>query len=167
MKAIVNPLAVPISKLVEDERLQPGVDYIGVGVGALIFNDKGQFLMSLRGSKARNERGKWEIPGGKVDKGESLEEAVVREVKEELGIEIKVEKLLTVSNHILADENQHWISPTYICSIVSGTPTIQEPEKCEQIGWFSIEDTQSMPVSIITLDDINFLSTHPELILSR
>ena len=46
--------------------MQRGVDYIGVGVGAAIFNDEGELFITLRGEKAKNERNKWEIPGGEV-----------------------------------------------------------------------------------------------------
>jgi mutator protein MutT len=66
---------------------------IKVGVSALIFNDEHKVLLSLRGLQARNEQGKWEIPGGEVNFGEKLEEAVKREVREEIGVEIKVIKL--------------------------------------------------------------------------
>ncbi len=44
-----------------------GKDYIGVGVGAMIFNDKGELLLAKRGQAAKNERGCWEIPGGSPD----------------------------------------------------------------------------------------------------
>ncbi|MBD3279522.1 MAG: NUDIX domain-containing protein, partial [Candidatus Pacebacteria bacterium] len=59
-----------------------GKDHIGVGVGALIFNDEGHLLLTLRGEKAKNERGKWEIPGGAVEFGETIEQALKREMKE-------------------------------------------------------------------------------------
>lgn len=67
-----------------------GTDCIGVGVGALIFNDEGMILLALRGSDAKNERGKWEIPGGAVEFGETLEDALKREVKEEINVEINI-----------------------------------------------------------------------------
>ncbi len=79
---------------------QPGKDYIGVGVGALILNEKGDVLLGLRGSLAKNEVGKWEIPGGAVEVGETFEAALHREVREEIGVEIEVKELLTVADHI-------------------------------------------------------------------
>ena len=51
--------------------MRKGIDYIGVGVGAAIFNKEGKFLLTLRGREAKNERGKWEIPGGSVEFGEA------------------------------------------------------------------------------------------------
>jgi hypothetical protein len=45
-----------------------------------------------------------------------------------------------VVDHILPDEHQHWVSPTFICRIIGGSPSILEPTKCEAIGWFLISD---------------------------
>lgn len=51
--------------------MKPGIDYIGVGVGALIMNNDGKILLCLRGKKVKNEHGKWEIPGGSVEWGDA------------------------------------------------------------------------------------------------
>lgn len=66
--------------------MKKGIDYIGVGVGAIIFNNQGKALLTKRGRLSRNQVGKWEFPGGGVEFGETLTQAIVREVKEELGI---------------------------------------------------------------------------------
>jgi mutator protein MutT len=112
--------------------MKKGIDYIGVGVGAAILNNEGKLLITLRGKEAKNERGKWEIPGGSVAFGETFERAIKREIKEELGIEIVINELLGICDHIIPEEQQHWVSPTYICHIKKGTPKIREPHKCEE-----------------------------------
>jgi 8-oxo-dGTP diphosphatase len=132
--------------------LKRGTDYIGVGVGALILNDRGEVFLSRRGPKARNERGLWEFPGGAVEFGETLADALQREMREEYGVELEVGELLDVYDHILPQEGQHWVSPTYICRILSGTPTIQEPEKSSQIGWF---DPRQVPDELTTISRAN------------
>lgn len=137
--------------------MQPGVDYIGVGVGAILLNDQGEVFLSLRGPLAKNERGKWEIPGGAVNFGETLEEAIIRETYEEFGIRIKVKKLLDVNDHILPEEKQHWVSPSYICEIIEGEPKIMEPGKTDRIGWFSLADAQKLPLAIVTKRDVEML----------
>ncbi len=78
-----------------------GIDYIGVGVGALIIDAQGRLFLSCRGRQAKNERGLWEFPGGSVEFGEKLTDALQREMREEYGIEIQVGELLDVVDHIL------------------------------------------------------------------
>lgn len=126
-----------------------GVDVIGVGVGALVFNDRGEVFLAQRGPRAKNERGTWEFPGGSVEFGEKLVDAIRREFREEYGMVIDVTELLSVDDHILPDEGQHWVSPTYLARHVSGQPRILEPGKCAAIGWFRIDDLPS-PLSVIT-----------------
>lgn len=129
--------------------MQVGVDYIGVGVGAIVFNDDGDVFLSQRGAQSRNERGKWEFPGGKVEFGDTLEDTIIREFQEEYGMTIEIIRLLSVDSHILPDEGQHWVSPTYIARHVSGEPKILEPHKCSAIGWFAL-DALPQPQSVIT-----------------
>jgi 8-oxo-dGTP diphosphatase len=136
-----------------------GTDFIGVGVGALIQDAEGKILLAKRGAKAKNERGTWEVPGGGVEFGETLIEGLQREMKEELNIEIEVIDMVQVCDHILPDEKQHWVSPTYRCRIIGGTPTIMEPQKCDEIGWFTLEEASKLPLSKITKQDIEHLKS--------
>ena len=120
--------------------MKRGSDYIGVGVGALILDEAGRIFLSQRGPLAKNERGLWEIPGGGVEFGETLADALRREMREEYAIEIEVGDLLDVVDHILPAEGQHWVSPTFICRITAGEPRIVEPGKCSAIGWFGLAE---------------------------
>ena len=120
--------------------MKRGIDYIGVGVGALILDEAGRIFLSQRGPLAKNERGLWEIPGGGVEFGETLADALRREMREEYAIEIEVGDLLDVVDHILPAEGQHWVSPTFICRITAGEPRIVEPGKCSAIGWFGLAE---------------------------
>lgn len=137
--------------------MKKGIDYIGVGVGAVIFNEKGEIFITKRGKKAKNEIGKWEIPGGGVEFGETLQNALKREIKEENDIQIEIIELLGVYDHIIPDEKQHWVSPTFICRLVKGIPKILEPEKCDEIGLFTLEEAQKLDLSLITKYDIGLL----------
>jgi 8-oxo-dGTP diphosphatase len=143
--------------------MKRGIDYIGVGVGAIIVNDLGQLFLSLRGPLSRNERGLWEFPGGAVEFGEKLADALQREIDEEYGMEIEICQLLDVVDHILPDEGQHWVSPSYICRLKSGTPTIREPGKCSQIGWFY---PHQVPKNLTIITQTN-LNHYLNLILPR
>lgn len=129
--------------------MKRGVDYIGVGVGAILVNGAGQLFLAKRGEQAKNERGCWEFPGGSVEFGETVAAALKREMREEYAVEIEVGELLDVVDHILPEEGQHWVSPTYICRITAGEPRIVEPEKCAEIGWF-FPHAGPEPLSIIS-----------------
>jgi len=133
--------------------MRRGIDYIGVGVGAIIVDDEGRLFLARRGEKAKNERGLWEFPGGGVEFGERLRDTLAREIREEYGVAIEVGDLLTVTDHILPDEGQHWVSPSYICRVIAGTPAILEPDKCSAIGWFTL-DAMPADLTVVTRHDL-------------
>ena len=62
--------------------MKRGIDYIGVGVGAIIVDNRGRLFLARRGIKAKNERGLWEFPGGSVEFGETMAAALRREMRE-------------------------------------------------------------------------------------
>lgn len=115
-----------------------GKDYIGVGCGAFIINEKEQLLLQQRNKEP--EKDCWCIPGGKVEWMETFEDAVKREVKEECDVEINVEKLLGVCDHIVKNEKQHWVSPSFLCRIIEGEPKIMEPSKHVDMKWFDLNN---------------------------
>ena len=84
--------------------MKRGIDYIGVGIGAIIVDNGGRLFLARRGPQAKNERGLWEFPGGSVEFGEKLADALKREMREEYGVEIAVGELLDVVDHILPAE---------------------------------------------------------------
>lgn len=136
--------------------MKPGRDYIGVGVGAFIFNDEGKLLLEKRGPLAKNEVGAWIVPGGTVDFGETLKEATIREVKEELGVDIELGEQLLCYDHLLPDENQHWVATAFMARIISGTPEILEPGKCDEIAWFSLDSLPS-PIAKVDIEPLAYL----------
>jgi mutator protein MutT len=86
---------------------------------------RGNNLLLLRRTR-QNSEGKidnWlSIPGGGLDPGETPEQAVVRELQEELGISVKIDSFL-VKQDVPADESRHYY---FLCSILEGEPHIQE-----------------------------------------
>jgi len=73
-----------------------------VGVGAIILNQD-KILLVKRGVEPG--RGRWSIPGGAVELGERLHEALKREVGEECGLDVEVDRLMDVVENIIPDEN--------------------------------------------------------------
>ncbi len=106
-----------------------------VGCGALIKNKSGDILLVKR--LRSPEIGHWGFPGGKVDYGETVENAIQRKILEELGVEIELSKMVHLVNYIDLDQNQHWVAPVYLAAICTGDPKILEPDALEHFAWFS------------------------------
>ena len=142
--------------------MKAGMDYIGVSVGAFIVNDRHEVLLMKRSDIAKNEKGKWEAPGGAVEFSETLEQAIRREMREELGIEIDIIAQWVSKDHIIPEDKQHWVASTFLVKVAKGyTPKNIEPTKHDKIGWFHYKNFPR-PLSLITqmnLEDyIRYLS---------
>ncbi len=107
----------------------------GVGCGAAIVRG-GRLLLVKRLTPP--EAGSWSLPGGKVEFGERLADAVAREIREELGVEIAPERPLVVVETPNVD-GQHWIAPVYLARLVAGEPRNCEPTKHELVEWFPLD----------------------------
>jgi ADP-ribose pyrophosphatase YjhB (NUDIX family) len=107
----------------------------GVGCGAAILRD-GLILLVER--RKAPEAGHWNLPGGKVDFLERVEAAIMREMLEEVGIEIALGPLLCVTQMVGID-GQHWVSPVHRATIISGEPVNREPDKLSDIRWFALD----------------------------
>lgn len=94
---------------------------IFVVAGAIIKD--GKVFAAQRGNKGKTAF-KWEFPGGKIDPGETPEQALARELIEELSIHVEVHELITS----IVDEYEDVILhiDTYRCTLISGTPTLSE-----------------------------------------
>ncbi len=94
-----------------------------VGVGAIIL-DGNKILLEKR--KNAPGKGKWSIPGGLVELGERVEQAVIREVKEETGLEVIEPRLVDIVDHISLDEKgavkYHFVIIDYLVTVKSGKP---------------------------------------------
>ena len=92
-----------------------------VGVGGVVIRD-GCVLLVQRAQEPL--AGKWTLPGGAVELGETLEEAVVRELREETGLEVRVLELVEAFERITRDESgrsrYHYVLLDYLCVPVSG-----------------------------------------------
>lgn len=125
------------------KKLTEGIDYIGVGGGCLILNNKDEVLLIKRANKVRNETGWWSKPGGAVRYGETVKNAMTREMKEELNIGIKIIGYLPHTDHIINkksnDEDQHWVAFNLIAEIIEDKPKNMEPYKCDKIAWFPMD----------------------------
>lgn len=91
-------------------------------VGAAIF--QGTELLCARRSQTMALPGKWEFPGGKLEPGESPEDALERELFEELGVRVDVGTHIARGSH--SQPHARIILDVYACRLVAGTPTAHE-----------------------------------------
>lgn len=112
---------------------------IGVGV---IWNHQGQILIDRRRPEGLLG-GLWEFPGGKIELGETIEDCIKREIKEELGIGIEVgEHLITIDHtytHLRVSLTVHH------CRYLTGDPM---PIECDEIRWVTLDEIDQFPFPI-------------------
>ena len=110
-----------------------------LGVGGAVVKD-GRLLLVRRAS--RRGRGNWQIPGGFVERDETMEQAVVREVAEESGVTAEVEGVLGIRNRSDPDSDN---SAYVILALrpISGEPTPDEHE-VDRAGYFSLEEIDAL-----------------------
>ncbi len=83
----------------------------------------------------------WQFPGGVVDFGETVEEALKREVLEELGIEVKIKQMLPKVFYDLKSNRFQALLFCFICEPVKSQPRIKLNKEANQYGWFSLNET--------------------------
>ena len=97
---------------------------------ALIFH-RGKLLITQRHAQA-HLGGLWEFPGGKRESGETFEQCLVREIREELGVEISVGELFEEISHDYPEKSVHL--KFFICKLIAGQP---QPLDCAAVKWIS------------------------------
>jgi mutator protein MutT len=95
---------------------------------ALIFR-AGKLLITQRHAKS-HLGGLWEFPGGKREPGENFEQCLVREIREELGVEIAVGELFEEIRHDYAEKSVHL--KFFVCQLLAGEP---QPLDCAAVKW--------------------------------
>ena len=120
--------------------------FIGV---AVIGNEQGQILIDKRRREGAMG-GLWEFPGGKIEPGETVEECIKREIKEELGIEIEVGDRLITIDHTYS--HFHVTLNVHHCRHLSGVP---QPIECDEVRWVRLEelDNYTFPKANIQIID--------------
>lgn len=117
-----------------------------VGVGAVV-HDAGRILLVRR--KKEPSRGLWTFPGGAVELGEPIELAVRREVLEETGVEIEVERVLVVLDRIERDENDvvhyHYVIVDYLARPVGGT--LRAGDDADGVLWAGVTDLDRLEMT--------------------
>ncbi len=101
--------------------------------GVLI--EEGKILLIRRGREPF--KGKWALPGGFVEYGESVEDAVIREFKEETGLDAEIIKLLGVYSDPNRDPRGHTVSIVYMLKRKGGE--LKEGDDAAEVGFFPLD----------------------------
>ncbi|MFA0832573.1 MAG: NUDIX domain-containing protein [Methanobacterium formicicum] len=113
------------------------IDYVfGLSVRVLLTDEDNKILILKRSTDSKTNPGKWEFPGGKVDQGESFDQALIREVYEETQLKISLEHVVGIS-----EQNLHLIRAVHIImsgKIIEGNLTLSSEH--EGYAWVFFEN---------------------------
>jgi 8-oxo-dGTP diphosphatase len=119
---------------------------VGVGFGVMLMKN-GKVLLGKRhvdpekADSLLNGAATWTMPGGKMEFGETFEEAAKREAKEETGIDLENVKVICVNNEIMAQA--HFVTIGLYSEKFQGEPQVMEPDEITEWQWFEIDKLPS------------------------
>jgi 8-oxo-dGTP diphosphatase len=119
--------------------VQPDLKIIQVVAAALV-NDKNEILVTQRPA-GKDMEGLWEFPGGKIENGEIPEYALMRELKEELGIEVRPCCMLPVAYASHSYTRKHILMPLYMIRVWAGEPKSIEGQAMQ---WLKAQDLYAL-----------------------
>jgi 8-oxo-dGTP diphosphatase len=129
--------------------MKPGFDYIGISTSFYCFDDEGNLLLQKRSSQSRDEQGRWDSGSGQLEFGQTPEENVLRELKEEYGCvgeiigTLPTHSILRIQN----DQDTHWLVVPFFVRVKREDVRNNYPLKIDEIGWFKL---QSLPTPLHT-----------------
>lgn len=111
--------------------------------GCVILDDQKRLLLLHRDKGGLVQ---WELPGGKINEGESAAETVVREIQEELGVRVVISRELGSAEFAAPDTTCYY--SWFLAEIVDdGEPCIGEPQTFDDMGYFSVEQLSTVRLS--------------------
>lgn len=128
-----------------------------------LFNDEDQVLLAKR-PEGKAMAGLWEFPGGKVEENETPERALVRELREELNIQIDEKSLTPMQFASFGYDDFHLLMPVFVCREWLGSPA---PQEGQELVWVDTSDLHRFDAPEADLPLFEFLASgkHREPIL--
>lgn len=121
-----------------------------VRVVAAVIKDNGKIFATQRGYGDYKDG--WEFPGGKIEEGETPQEALKREIKEELDTEIKVDELIDTIEYDYP--TFHLSMDCFWCEVVSGDLVLKEHESAKWLSKDELDSVEWLPADITLVDKI-------------
>jgi ADP-ribose pyrophosphatase YjhB (NUDIX family) len=144
----------------------PKANSLVPGASAIVADDQGRILLQRRSDNAR-----WALPGGVMDIGESIGQAIVREVREETGFEVEPEDIVGVYSdpgHVFAyddGEVRQQFSICFVCRMVGGE--LQVSKESSEVAFFSPEEIEGLDVhESIRLRIQHYLERRPRPVIA-
>lgn len=124
------------------EGLQKGIDFIGVTVSYFCHDGQGNYVFQKRGKQCRDEHFRWDCGGGGLEFGETVEECLKKEVKEEYCADILNSEFIGYhdSHRIQNGKPAHWIALHFKVLVDPKQVKNGEPHKFDEIGWFRLNN---------------------------
>ena len=120
-------------------------------VAAVITDDNNRILITQRNLK-KSQGGLWEFPGGKIENGETREEAIIREIKEELDVNIKADQYIDEKVFNYPEKDINLIAMK--CSIISGKILLKEHEDAKWVTSSELVNYNFAPADEFIIDSI-------------
>ncbi|MFA6307914.1 MAG: NUDIX domain-containing protein [Patescibacteria group bacterium] len=115
------------------------MENVKLNIAVHVFLNKDNKLLLLKRKNTKVFDNMWSVPSGRLNSGEGILKAIIREIKEEVGVDIKVEDLSEPLFMHHKDERGERVYVFFICHNWQGEPENLEKDKCEKIEWFNIE----------------------------
>ena len=125
-------------------------------VSAVALIDANNRILMAQRPAGKAMAGLWEFPGGKVEANELPEAALIRELKEELGIEVLQEDLQQsfFVSHTYEQENFHLLMLLYICHKWQNTPQANEGQN---LAWYELQEIPNLPMPAADIPLVEWL----------
>ena len=122
--------------------MNKGVDFPGVSIVYFCHDGKGNVLMQKRGKNARDEQGCWDIGGGALEHGMTVEDMLTQEINEEYMTDVLDFTFLGYRDvhRGTAEQPTHWIALDFLVRVDANKAGNGEPHKFDEVRWFRIND---------------------------
>lgn len=144
--------------------IDPSADFIHpvIGVGGIAL-EEGRLLLVKRSRPPY--AGIWSLPGGKLDRGETIESALIREMREETGLQIEVGGYAGLLESIFPDNSKsHYVILDYYVHVLGGT--LKAADDAADARWFELEEIRTIPTTpmlVESLERFGILEASPRL----